>query len=594
MAYAHFHRPHYRSNPLPVFHDLDGSPIYEYSDQGLLCTIIRRNELTALNSYNECAHTRVFCKAYEFDDSNPFHIAIQSDSFDVLRELFRIYLSDSELIETLEDYLKRFHSPVIEACATANREMVLWLMDHDPPLGKLHDHDFEGQTALLRAAEALKEAGNSALEAKPADSQTAHQHCKRIESFISWLLDNDCSLETNLYDEWYEADEQDESDCVPMPRGTVLGDAVSYAGYELVSRLIAKGADVHGRQNWTGGPLFEITHAHNVTALHIAALSWNVEAIRALIDHRGEVEAADMVVGLDSYGRHPLHWALTGISSNYADSANSDDISSRMNGTLKLLLDIKPDSVYTRERHGATVFHYALHNNTGHGANIGAIKLLLHTNQLPDTLNFRNNVGAIALGEALEQHQFVPGDLEIVSEILKILLKNGADLRACDNLGRNVLQKLCSISWLESILTSSGVDRMLDHLHINEKDDLGCTALHYLVRHLDQVDAIRHFVLRGADVNAVDLKGNTPLHEAMKGTIIKRMEEPGNREEINERLRQALHYKRDLSFKSCQILAPPKKWSTQRGRRRNKYWMVLRKSVHVDWQLRMQAVEEVR
>ncbi|KAJ6037354.1 hypothetical protein N7540_001633 [Penicillium herquei] len=35
--------------------------------------------------------------------------------------------------------------------------------------GRLHDHDFEGQTGLLRAAEALKKAGNSALEVKAAD-----------------------------------------------------------------------------------------------------------------------------------------------------------------------------------------------------------------------------------------------------------------------------------------------------------------------------------------------------------------------------------------------------------------------------------------
>lgn len=358
-------------------------------------------------------------------------------------------------------------------------------------------------------------------------------------------MDNDCSLETDLREERPDADEQDESDSVLMPRRTVLGDAVSYAGYELVSRLIAKGADVHSRQNWQGGPLFEITHAHNVTALHIAALSWNIEAIWALIDHRGDVEAADMVAVLDSCGRLPLHWALTGVSGSYADSVNSDDISSRMNGTLKLLLDIKPDAVYARDRHGATVFHYAVNNNTGRGANIRAIRLPLHANQLSDTLNFRNDAGATALGEAMEQHQFVPGGLETLSEILEILFENGADLRACDNLGRNALQRLCSISWPESINTSRGVDQLLDHLHISEKDDFGCTALHYLVRNLDQVDAVRHFVSRGADVNAVDLNGNNPLHEAMKGTTILRMEGHGNREEIMERLRQALDHKRD-------------------------------------------------
>jgi ankyrin repeat protein len=534
MAYAYFHQPDDRLNALPAFHDSDGSPVYEHPNQGLLCSIIQQNDMAALNSYNACTHTSVFWKAYEFDDSCPFHIAIQNDSFDVLRELCRIYLSDAALTEPLEDYLARFHvSPVIAACATANRGMVSWLMSHDPPLGKLHDYDFEGHTALSRAAEALREAGNVAWEAKPEDRPAAQQRCDRIESFIRWLL------------ECPQAGEQDDSDRVPMPRGTVLGDAVSYAGYDLVSRLIAAGADVHGRQVWHGGLFFAITDGHDVTPLHTAALSWNMDAIRALIDHRGDVTVADMVAVPDSFGRLPLHWALAGVSGNYADSVNSDSLSSRMTGTVKLLLDIRPDTVNASDQHGATAFHYAVKNNTGRGANIGALRLLLHAARLPETLNLRDDVGTTALGEVIEQHQWAPGRLQTASEILDMLLKHGADPRVCDSFGRNALHGLCSVSRCGCITASSMVDQLLDHLQINETDDLGYTALHYLVRNLDQVDAVRYLVSRGAHVNAVDLKGNTPLHEVMKGTIIKPMEERGNREETTGRLKQALDHKRN-------------------------------------------------
>ncbi|BDD57919.1 hypothetical protein MAP00_003239 [Monascus purpureus] len=73
-----------------------------------------------------------------------FHIAIYGDNFDVLCKLIQIYLPDTSLTEPLEDHLKHFHvSPVVEACATANEEMVLWLMNHDPPLGTLHYRDSE-------------------------------------------------------------------------------------------------------------------------------------------------------------------------------------------------------------------------------------------------------------------------------------------------------------------------------------------------------------------------------------------------------------------------------------------------------------------
>ena len=124
-----------------------------------------------------------------------------------------------------------------------------------------------------------------------------------------------------------------------------------------------------------------------MTALHIAALSWNEEAIKALLDHRGGVEAAQMVSKTDREGRLPLHWALAGIASNHADIVDSDKIASRMEGTVKMLLDINPETVYAHDQHGATVFHYVAKNNTGHGANVEAIKLLVQANHVPDTLN---------------------------------------------------------------------------------------------------------------------------------------------------------------------------------------------------------------
>ena len=167
MAYTGFHRPHHHWNPSPVFLDSDGSPVYESPQQGLLSQIISGNDLVALKSYNDCPNTDVFWKTYEFDDSNPFHIAIHSDNFDILCELVRIYFSDTSLTEPLQDYIKRHNvSPVVKACATGNQEMVLWLMNHNPSLGTLEDRDLDGQTAIFRAVEGLKEVGALMLQAQ--------------------------------------------------------------------------------------------------------------------------------------------------------------------------------------------------------------------------------------------------------------------------------------------------------------------------------------------------------------------------------------------------------------------------------------------
>lgn len=42
------------------------------------------------------------------------------------------------------------------------------------------------------------------------------------------------------------------------------------------------------------------------------------------------------------------------------------------------------------------------------------------------------------------------------------------------------------------------------------------------MKNLDQGDAIRHLISRDADVTTIDKKGNTPLHEVMKGKIIRK------------------------------------------------------------------------
>ncbi|KAK4870498.1 hypothetical protein LT330_004846 [Penicillium expansum] len=544
MPYTDFHRPHHDSNPSPVFVDSDGSQVYESPYQGLLSQIISRNDLAALKSYNDCPYTYVFWKNYEFDESNPFHIAIYNDNFDILRELVRIYSSDTSLTEPLQNYIKRHHvSPVVEACAMGNQEMVLWLMNHNPSLGTLEDRDSEGLTALFRAVEGLKEVGTMMLQAQDEGSEALRrpkldQRWARMEPFISWLLDMNCPME--MEDEGNEEiDKQlpkDECDYTSVLHENVLGEAVCHASYSLVSRLISKGADPYAFQRWHGGNSFAIEYAEKTTPLHIAALYGNVEAIKALFEHRSLGKNTNMVSIIDEEGRIPLHWA---VAETHMDTIDSYKITSRMAATVKLLLDFDPDTLYARDKVGATVFHYAAKNNTGNGANIKAITILLGAaRDCSDILNTRNNSGTSPLGELIDSHQLTPSGLTHMKEITGLLLKRGADARRCDEAGRNILQKICSLAWLEPI-SSTFIDQLLQQLDVNEKDDYGCTALHYLVKNFDQADAVRHFCSQGADVNAVDKEGNTPLHKAMKGTMIRKQDDPTGLEQLPMRLKNA-------------------------------------------------------
>lgn len=75
---------------------------------------------------------------------------------------------------------------------------------------------------------------------------------------------------------------------------------------------------------------------------------------------------AAMVSNADTHGRLPLHWALLG-DWNEEDPEefkdNKDEIvslmMSRMISTVKLLLEVDPNTINARDHQGATVFNFA-------------------------------------------------------------------------------------------------------------------------------------------------------------------------------------------------------------------------------------------
>jgi ankyrin repeat protein len=50
-----------------------------------------------------------------------------------------------------------------------------------------------------------------------------------------------------------------------------------------------------------------IEYSEEVTLLHIAALFWNLEVMRALIDHRSDIKLSEIVSIADNEGQPPLH-----------------------------------------------------------------------------------------------------------------------------------------------------------------------------------------------------------------------------------------------------------------------------------------------
>ncbi|KAJ5538736.1 ankyrin [Penicillium frequentans] len=518
MAYHPFHQPHsdFEGQDVePIFYDTDGSPVYDDPYGALMGYIASKNDVAALKLYQDHPKTKIFWEAYDNPFWHPLLVAEESGSFDALRLMLEIYLADPSYTEPLDQYLKRIgFSPINVACAAAQKELMLWLLDHAFPQATIHDRFKCEETPLFSAARGLKreDDGSSICDdANPPRPMNKH------EEFICFLLDQGCSVaDSNIYVKQSEGDHNSLNQTAEL-EGTVLGAAIPNAGYKMVSRLIAEGAKVHACQIWldptkTEGEWFDTTDIlrkrKGVTALHIASLNWNLEGIHALIDHRGDLSVAEMVSKADENGRLPLHWALLGYYNDRntnTDENNQTEIPPRMMTTIKLLLEANPDTINARSQLGESVFNFAVQCHAGPATIIAIVDMLLDAKPLASTFEYPDPLSRTALQDAVDNHADRSGRNRDVNLHDVYVLAVGGD----EPIGIHMIK------------------RLLEGTSINDTDGDGCTALHYLVRDLDQIDAIQYLISLGADVNVINHKGNTPLHEVMKSTMIRRMGEDG-------------------------------------------------------------------
>lgn len=509
----------------PAFYDQDGAPLFEDPEFGLLSTVFAQNDVASLRLYNNNPHTTIFqdlsSDAYWRWDYHPFIKAAVLNGFDALHALLDIYVADPTLPEPLEQYLAHIPISLMNmACRYTNRGMVQRLLNHDPPLGSLHDRDESGETPLFSAARSMGiESGD--LIRPIAIRRNSHEKLARIEEFLYFLLDQGCSVQdSNLYGEVARTEGCDQLRTERVLDNTVLAAVIGHASYQMVSRLIAEGADIYARlEGWHDH--IPISEDGLVTAMHIASIYCNLEGMQALIDHPGESSAANLVTIVDNAGRNPLHWALrVGRGDLSMDDKNDqDDITARIVRAIRLLLNTNPDTVNMRDNNGATVFHYAVMSY----AALESTTLLLSAKPLPHIINIRDDMGDTALKKAIDDHAERGGTPnKQLMELLQVLLENGADGSGCNNKGQNLVHTLALKFADSDPVEITILDRLLESVNVNGADSHGRTPLHYVARYWSRISFIRRLISQGADVNAVDSKGNTPLHEAMRGQLSKR------------------------------------------------------------------------
>ncbi|QKX63664.1 uncharacterized protein TRUGW13939_10835 [Talaromyces rugulosus] len=471
MAYSEFHTAD-SFDCVPAAFNTDGTALYDGEYNGLLRTIIKRNDMDKLKQYVLGFSRRFLSCPAELTWCDPFWMAASYGSTDALRFLLEQYNAVQADKTPLN---QRGFSLLHAACRTANVDVARFFLDSQPPLGTISARDEENETPLLSAASSLINLGfGDASNGNADDGADVYKwnidRISRAEEFINLLLDRGACAQDSRFP-------NNDDDMKSQPLETVLGMAISRGSYALVKRLLDQGADPYIKHHFDYNIVMRFGHHHDsfkdVNVLHMAALYWNAEGIKALIDHHTN-SYTDLIFSRDSNGHLPLHYAA--VTQSFSECTRPD-ISSRLVDTFRLLLGGNPGAINAQNEQGLTPLYYTVKT---HGTCNGTMHLEL---------------------------------------AVRVLLEHGADAAISDSDGRNTLHLLAfSGAGPISIVL---LDLLIAHgANTNYADKDGNTPLHIMAMNLRQAHAVRFLCSRGADISVINTNGDTVFHKAAEGIFL--------------------------------------------------------------------------
>ncbi len=344
---------------------------------------------------------------------------------------------------------------------------------------------------------------------------------------------------------------------------TPLCRAVSNGREELVKLFIEKGADVNALSmrderplwNWSGNKLsigqalvaagadVNAKTTSGWTILHKMAGNGRTEAFKFLVSKGADIEA------VANNGLTVLHRAIDGPTAelilekaphliNQKDKQGRTPLYevarlSKSDEAVKILVskgaDVNAVNDYTN-----TILHVAAEDGQlelevvkcliDNGADILAVNkygaTVAHRAQKPETMKY-----LLSLKPVLVNMRDKSGRTPLFTiaamrgvESAKVLLANGADLKAVNNKGRSALHFAADFSAgpMCEFLISKGLD-------VNMVDKEGKTPLHFAAGNW-KTDAAKVLLDNGAKINAKDMNSQTPLHESIHDNKVKTSE----------------------------------------------------------------------
>jgi len=249
---------------------------------------------------------------------------------------------------------------------------------------------------------------------------------------------------------------------------------------EVAKYLVSEGADVNAKNAYYNIPL------------HEAALGGNVEVAKFLVSEGVDVNAKNYK------NNTPLHEAISRENVEVAKFLIEEgaDMKAKNNalfvaaraykGALEMtqFLISHGVDVNVKMDDGWTPLHAAA---GGREASLEVVQLLISHGA---DVNAKSNDGRTPLGSTLFGRHI---------RIAQLLISNGADVNVKNQNGDTLLHQLAIDSF--SIRGDSGIK-----LEVDEVDGVK------VVRHITDLDVARFLISQGADVNAKNNNGDTPLH----------------------------------------------------------------------------------
>jgi len=314
---------------------------------------------------------------------------------------------------------------------------------------------------------------------------------------------------------------------------TPLYSAIRRQDLDMTKLLISKGADLNIKNNDGYTPLFRaafiggkdvldliLSKGDYPDTIHLAACKEDLDRVKTLIEGGTDVNTRD------EFGCTPLHWAVAANSREVTDylldkwaDLNAEDgrgltpfmIASDVPMLERLIS--KGADIQSKDRSGLTKLHMVCISG-----NKDAAEFLINNGA---EINVRANNGATPLFNAA-----VSGHADIV----ELLINKGADINMPSQVGRtpiamakgkrmtevvDILRQHGAKETLHGAAASGdkeGVERLIAQgADLNAKDNNGQTPLHLSILNRRAGQARWVLISQGADVNAKTNDGRTPL-----------------------------------------------------------------------------------